>query len=116
MKSDYEDTYATLDWDNIDLLTCQKRQEKLKKDLNVRMYELRISPGGKGYHVKVWCYQKVHNVKFRVYHSDDPYRIIHDMLNRDSNIHNILWDIKCTNGVAKKAKIIYRWLRDEDNE
>ena len=111
MNPDYKAKYLTLDWDNISIDEAHKRCDNiLEMFSNIRRLVLSLSPT-KGFHVRVYCYSNTNVAMMRRTLKDDGRRLVHDLLNRPGDIHDILWDRKIVSGITWEAQKIKTYDR-----
>jgi hypothetical protein len=104
MSPDYKAKYLTLDWDNISIDEAYARVKYICSNYaNVRKLVLSLSPT-KGFHVRISLYSNTNVALMRRALKDDGNRLIHDILNRPDNIHDILWSGKTVSGIRWEEK------------
>lgn len=110
MNLDHRAKYYTLDYDRCTYkrLLAWLFWILLDKDTKRLMY--RRSPRRKGYHVFVRTKHEVVVAKKRRKFRDDPRRLVHDLLNRPSHIHDVLWSQKRVKGKVYKAGKWSEWI------
>lgn len=104
MNTSYMAKYFTLDWDNISIDEAKRRCDFILKNYtNVQELVLSLSPT-KGFHVRCYCYGLTCVAKMRNELKDDGRRLVHDILNRPDNIHDVLWSRKTVCGIPWEEK------------
>lgn len=104
MNTDFKGKYFTLDWDNISIDEAKRRCDFILKNYtNIQKLVLSLSPT-KGFHVRCYCYGNTVIAKMRRELKDDGRRLVHDLLNRPDNIHDILWSRKTISGIVWEEK------------
>lgn len=105
MNLDHTSTYYTLDWDDITLQECKDRLRFIAQHPQTHSVQYRQSANS-GYHVKVGLRKRMAVLPLRRKYRDDGRRIINDILNRPTHIHDILWDTKL---IATQAFTAGKW-------
>ena len=97
MNPDYVDNCFTLDWDDISRDECRRRIDFIRFHYSstIRKIQVSLSPLS-GYHIRIQTSHLVQVALWRRALKDDGNRLVHDLLNRSSSIHDILWCKKVT--------------------
>ena len=110
MKIDETSKFITLDWDNINLHQAVSQYNAILESPNVSKATLSRS-ARKGFHCRVWFLYPVLVAKCRFELGDDPRRLLHDLFNRPSHIHDVLWSRKTVAGIVFKSQKICEWSK-----
>lgn len=115
MNIELKAKHFTLDWDNISIEEAYRRcQYILDNYANVRELLLSLSPT-KGFHVRVHLYGASYVARMRNEMKDDGNRLIHDILNRPDNIHDVLWSRKTIQGIPWEERHLKLYRRNEND-
>ena len=94
MKLEKKDFYFTLDWDNIDITEAKMRFIRICGEEPVYKVALYLSALS-GWHIEAWTFKPIIIALIRKRWGDDGNRLVHDLIDRcDSNVHDVLWQIK----------------------
>lgn len=108
MSPDYKAKYFTLDWDNISIDEAYSRFKRICQSINVSDAYLSLS-ATKGFHVRVHTHGLVTVADMRDYWKDDGRRLVHDILNKPDNIHDVLFTRKTVDSVTWEASPLTEW-------
>lgn len=103
MNPDYKAKYFTLDWDNISIDEARNRFYELCESDDISEAHLALS-GTKGFHVRCHTRNTIIVANLRRKWKDDGRRLVNDILNRDGNVHDILWTRKTVHGITWEEK------------
>ena len=111
MKLNKKDFYFTLDWDNIDIKEASERYKMMIKAEPIYHIKFYLSAMS-GWHIEAWTYKPVIIAQIRKRWGDDGNRLVHDLIDRcDSNVHDVLWQIKYVGPNKFYQKLVTSWHR-----
>ena len=111
LKHDLLDYYFTLDLDQTPIEEAIKRFYTIIDNEPVHRVILYLSARS-GFHIEAFTYRKVLIAFTRRKYGDDGQRLIHDLIDRlDSDVHDVLWQVKQVGPYNFKQVKIKEWHR-----